>query len=139
MFPKALLLVLMGFMTSLPLNQAEPTQRGLEPRDAKLVECNTQFLGTNEDGTCVSGDRLNKCKKCPQRDQFLQYCVPLSDGVIPKRWQVPREGSKGTLAGDLSCPLFSRLVRKGQLFGYGCFTTDVKMTHFCGRISPRTQ
>ncbi|KAH9814307.1 secreted protein [Melampsora americana] len=144
MFLKVWFLILVGFIALIPLNQSQipgrldPTR---PPQYASNVECSIQFSGNINSGICASNQGLYDCQGCPPGNEFLQNCVPLDklkDAYkIPNKWKVPKPKSKGTTGSDIACPNFSRLVRNGKPFGYGCYNNvNTNMTHFCGQVAP---
>ncbi|KAH9814328.1 secreted protein [Melampsora americana] len=140
MFSKALLLVLIGFVALISVNQAQkPPKRKTETKDiytGPSATCDASFIGTKDIGSCAHGNTLAYCTGC-RGSQVFKYCVPLKKGVLPSNWKVPGPNSKGITGRDRFqvCENYANLVRNNAPFGYGCFNQIGEMTFFCGQAS----
>ncbi|EGG10108.1 uncharacterized protein MELLADRAFT_124003 [Melampsora larici-populina 98AG31] len=134
MFSKARLLVLIGFIASIPLSHTQGD-------NVIPLVCNARFVGNINGGECASSDKVRyQCQDCPPTAQSFRYCLPLNGALIPSNARVPGAGTRGIIGGDIECPNFTKLIRNGKAFGYACIApVDKSMTHFCGQVAPNSR
>ncbi|KAH9814329.1 secreted protein [Melampsora americana] len=143
MFSKSLLLVLVGFVALIPVNQAQKPTKGKETTKdiftGASATCDASFIGTKDIGSCAHGNTLAYCTGC-KGSQVFKYCVPLNKGVLPLGWKVPGPNSTGITGRDslVTCENYANLVRNNAPFGYGCFNKIGEMSYFCGQVVPKS-